>query len=154
MRILMVCLGNICRSPLADGLLKKKITEKELMHLHSVDSAGTCDNHIGQDPDTRMQKTATSFGCSIEDLRARQFKVQDFNDFDLIYVMDQSNLENVLSLARTEEDKIKVKLILNESHPNKNLEVPDPYFGGENGFIEVYDLLDKATDCIIKKLEE
>jgi len=152
MKILMVCLGNICRSPLADGLLQKKIKERNLSD--SVDSAGTSNHHVGEQPDARMRKTAVSYNCPIDHLRARQFNVQDFNDFDLIYVMDKSNLTNVLSMARNDEDRMKVKLILNESHPGKDLEVPDPYFGGEKGFSVVYELLDEATDCIIKKIEE
>ena len=148
MKIVMVCLGNICRSPLADGLLKSKV---DALGLNvEVDSAGTSNYHAGQAPDARMRATARDRGLSIDDLQARQFTVQDFNDFDLIYAMDQSNYKNIIDLARTEDDKAKVNLILNESHPNKNLEVPDPYFGGDQGFIEVYQLLDEATDAIIK----
>ncbi len=148
MKILMVCLGNICRSPLADGLMKSKV---DALGLNvEVDSAGTSNYHAGQAPDARMRATARAKGLSIDQLQARQFNVQDFTDFDLIYAMDQSNYQNIIDLARTEDDKAKVHLILNESHPNKNLEVPDPYFGGDQGFIEVYELLDEATDAIIK----
>ncbi|MBL1281020.1 MAG: low molecular weight phosphotyrosine protein phosphatase [Fluviicola sp.] len=150
MKILMVCLGNICRSPLADALLQEKVNKRGLNHI--VDSAGTCDNHIGQSPDSRMTATAESFDLSINHLRARQFEVSDFDNFDLIYAMDNSNFQNILSLARNEEDERKVKMILDESHPKMQLEVPDPYFGGERGFIEVYNLLDNATDCIMNKL--
>ncbi len=148
MRILMVCLGNICRSPLADGLLKSKVDSLGLDVV--VDSAGTSSYHVGHSPDARMRATARERGISIDELEARQFTVQDFNDFDLIYAMDQSNYQNIVDLARSEDDKSKVHLILNESHPNKNLEVPDPYFGGDQGFIEVYEILDEATDAIIK----
>jgi protein-tyrosine phosphatase len=148
MKILMVCLGNICRSPLADGLLKSKVEELGLDV--KVDSAGTSNYHVGHSPDARMRATARERGISIDELEARQFIVQDFDDFELIYAMDQSNFQNIIALARTPEDKAKVHLILNESHPNKNLEVPDPYFGGDQGFIEVYELLDEATDAIIK----
>ncbi len=148
----MVCLGNICRSPLADALLQKKIDSNGLNH--SVDSAGTCDNHIGQSPDLRMTSTAESYGLSIDHLRARQFEVADFDNFDLIYAMDDSNYQNILSLSRSSEDENKVKMILDESHPGMKLEVPDPYFGGDRGFIEVYKLLDNATDCIMKKLNK
>lgn len=152
MKVLMVCLGNICRSPLAEGLLQKKISKNG--YTHSVDSAGTSNHHVGEQPDSRMQNTAKSFNYPIDNLRARQFKSSDFTDFDLIYVMDKSNLENVLKLAKNKDEIGKVKLILNESNPGKNLEVPDPYFGGNNGFIEVFELLDEATDYIIKNLEE
>ena len=147
----MVCLGNICRSPMADGLLRKKIEMNGLPV--EVDSAGTNGYHAGEAPDERMRKTAKQFDTSIDNLRARQFTSDDYDEFDIIYVMDQSNYDNVISLARNEKDKQKVKLILNESHPSKNLEVPDPYFGGEQGFVHVYQLLDEATDVVIDKLK-
>ena len=152
MKILMVCLGNICRSPLADGLLQKKVSQKELDIV--IDSAGTSNHHVGQSPDDRMTKTAKAYGTDISNLRARQFTQKDFDDFDLIYVMDQSNYKNVLSLARNEKDVAKVKLILEETHPNQLLEVPDPYFGGDQGFIDVYTMLDEATDQILKNIEQ
>lgn len=147
MKILMVCLGNICRSPLADGLLRHKVKSLNLDVV--VDSAGTSNYHSGEAPDERMRATAKKKGLSIDDLRARQFIKNDFSMFDLIFVMDKSNYSNVIALAETDEEKSKVHLILNESHPNKNLEVPDPYFGGEQGFFDVYYLLDEATDAII-----
>jgi protein-tyrosine phosphatase len=150
MKILMVCLGNICRSPLADGLLRRKVSENGLSVL--VDSAGTSAFHVGDAPDSRMTETARKRGTDISFLRARQFQVSDFQNFDLIYVMDQSNLKNVLSLANTEEDIRKVKLILNEV-TSENAEVPDPYFGGNEGFELVYDLLDDATEKIITKIK-
>ena len=147
----MVCLGNICRSPLADGLLKAKV-ENEGIDVF-VDSAGTAGYNVGEAPDSRMRATARSFGISIDDLRARQFVEKDFNNFDLIYAMDSSNYNNIISLANSEEDKAKVKLILNETHPGMNLAVPDPYYGGDRGFIEVYELLDEATNMIINNLK-
>ena len=151
MNILMVCLGNICRSPLAEGILRDKV---EKLNLNvSIDSAGTAGYHIGEKPDSRMRATALSFGISLEDLRARQFVATDFDQFDIIYAMDSSNYNNICSLARNEGDKQKVKLILNELEPGKNLAVPDPYYGGQQGFIDVFTLLDKATDKIIEKLK-
>jgi protein-tyrosine phosphatase len=152
MKILMVCLGNICRSPLADGLLRKKVREAGL--AIEVDSAGTADYHSGESPDSRMCATARKFKCPIDELRARQFIVADFDRFDRIYVMDQSNEKNVLQLARTDADRKKVMLLLNESHPGQNLEVPDPYYGGDQGFINVYNLLDEATDVIMNQLQK
>jgi protein-tyrosine phosphatase len=151
MKVLMVCLGNICRSPIADGLLGKKVKEQGL--AVEVDSAGTGAYHIGEAPDERMRKTAKEFGTPIDHLRARQFKVGDYDEFDLIYVMDKSNYDNVVKLARNEKDKRKVKMILNEIKPNSDAEVPDPYWSGEQGFIDVYNMLDEATDCIITKLK-
>ena len=151
MKILMVCLGNICRSPLADGILRKKILDFGLNI--EVDSAGTASYHIGDAPDSRMRETARKFGVSIDDLRARQFIVSDFDRFDLIYAMDTSNYSNIISLARNDSDVSKVKLILNESHPGQDLSVPDPYYGGNQGFIDVFELLDEATDVLLKKLK-
>ena len=146
----MVCLGNICRSPLADGLLRDKIKALKLNVL--VDSAGTSGHHIDESPDNRMSAKASEYNHDISDLRARQFSAIDFDNFDLIYAMDKSNYQNIISLARSSSDNEKVKMILDESHPNANMEVPDPYYGGEQGFENVFNLLDKATDCIIKKL--
>ena len=151
MKIVMVCLGNICRSPLADGLLRKKVAEAGLDI--EVDSAGTAAHHVGDAPDERMQATAKAMGWPIDDLRARQFVVQDYDQFDRILVMDQSNRQNVLSLARSAEDEAKVEMILNLSHPNQDLEVPDPYYGGDQGFQEVYQLLDEATDVLLNELK-
>lgn len=151
MKILMVCLGNICRSPIADGLLRKKVKEYRL--VAEVDSAGTSAHHVGNKPDERMRKTADNFGTPIDFLRARQFTVEDFEAFDIIYAMDQSNYNNITALARNETDKSKVKLFLNELYPNENRAVPDPYFGGEQGFIDVYKMVDAATDKIIEKLK-
>lgn len=149
MKVLMVCLGNICRSPLAHGLLREKSMNEGLKI--EVDSAGTSGFHSGEAPDPRMRETAKRFGLNIDDLRARQFGKRDFYEFDLIYAMDKSNLKNILSLAETDDDRSKVKLILNESHPKSDLEVPDPYYGGEQGFTDVYSMLDIATDRIIEK---
>lgn len=151
MKILMVCLGNICRSPMADGLLRKKVKDQGLAAY--VDSAGTANYHEGAKPDERMSSTAKKFGVSIDELRARQFTPKDFEDFDLIYAMDQSNYNNIVKLARNEDDKQKVQLILNELYPGKDLEVPDPYYGGEQGFIDVFQMLDEATDKILNKLK-
>jgi len=150
-KILMVCLGNICRSPMADGLLRRKAIENNLPII--VDSAGTSATHVGEAPDSRMQKTAEKHNTPINNLRSRQFVAEDFDLFESIYVMDESNYKNVISLARTETDKNKVDFILNLIEPNKNLEVPDPYFGGEQGFEHVFKLLDKATDKIIHLLK-
>jgi len=151
MKILMVCLGNICRSPLAEGILRHKVNKLELPVI--IDSAGTAGYHIGAKPDSRMIATAKSFGVNIEDLRARQFERSDFDNFDIIYAMDLSNQKNILSLARNEKDRSKVKLVLNEIDPSKDLEVPDPYYGGEQGFIDVFNLLDEATNSIIEKIK-
>ena len=151
MKILMVCLGNICRSPLADGLMRKKVQEHKLDVY--VDSAGTANYHVGGAPDERMTQTARRKGVDISKLQARQFVVSDFDAFDTIYVMDRSNYDNVVRLARNETDRNKVQLIL-ELLPNKTeIEVPDPYYGGQAGFDSVFDLLNRATDVIIEKMQ-
>lgn len=101
-----------------------------------------------------MRSTAKKFGVSLEELSARKFDVSDFDDFDLIYAMDRSNKQNILRLARSAADRQKVDLILNVLYPDKDMEVPDPYYGGEQGFIDVYNMLNEATDKIIEKIEK
>ena len=148
-KILMVCLGNICRSPLAEGILKSKAITKQVL----IDSAGTGSYHIGELPDPRSIAVAKANGIDITNQRARKFVVEDFDTFDIIYVMDAYNYDAVVKLARNEEDKAKVEFILNEVFPNENLDVPDPYSGGNYGFKNVYKMLDEASDKIVKKLK-
>jgi protein-tyrosine phosphatase len=124
-KILMVCLGNICRSPLAEGIMRQKINDHKLNA--SVDSAGTAHYHIGESPDPRSQESGLKHGIDISNLRGRQFEVNDFDAFDRIFVMDKSNYSNVLQLARGEDDKQKVDLLLHATHPDSFKEVPDPY---------------------------
>ena len=145
MKILMVCLGNICRSPLAEGILASKVGE----HV-TVDSAGTANFHVGDQPDPRSIDVARKFGLDISTQRGRQFTVKDFDDYDLIFAMDASNYNNIKKLARNEADMEKVKLILNETHPGENRQVPDPWYGGAKGFDDVYAMLDEATDRIVE----
>ena len=147
LKIVMVCLGNIYRSPLAEGILKAKLPKD-----YVVDSAGTGAWHTGQQPDKRSIATAKNRGLDITNQRVRQFKVSDFDTFDYIYVMDNSNYKDVISLAPTEESKSKVRLILNEIFPNENVDVPDPYYGGDDGFENVFDMLDQACEAIARKL--
>ncbi|WP_445735541.1 low molecular weight protein-tyrosine-phosphatase [Mariniflexile sp.] len=147
-KILMVCLGNICRSPLAEGILKSKLSSAAFF----VDSAGTGDYHIGKKPDSRSIAVAKKHGLDISNLKGRQFSVSDFDAFDVIYAMDESNYRNIITLARNEEDKAKVNFILNEIYPDQNQNVPDPYYGGNDGFENVYNMLDEACDAISKKL--
>lgn len=144
----MVCLGNICRSPLAEGILKSKINSQNIF----VDSAGTGAYHVGNLPDSRSIAVANKYGIDITDQRARAFSKKDFDQFDLIFAMDQSNFNNIVKLARTEEDRSKVHLILNEIVPGANSEVPDPYYGGDNGFENVYQMLDTACQKIADRI--
>lgn len=147
-KIVMVCLGNICRSPLAEGILASKLPKDKF----TVDSAGTGSWHIGQSPDNRSVAVAQKNGLDISYQRGRQLSHTDFDTFDYIYVMDNSNYDNVIALAETKEQKEKVILIMNELYPSQNKDVPDPYFGMHNGFDIVYAMLDEACDVIAQKL--
>ena len=147
-KILMVCLGNICRSPLAEGILAAKLPKDKF----TVDSAGTGSWHIGHSPDERSIAVAKKNKISISNQKGRQFSTTDFDAFDYIYVMDNSNYEDVIQLAKNQQQKEKVQLILNELFPNEKVDVPDPYFGLPNGFEIVYNMLDEVCEIIAKKL--
>ena len=149
-KILMVCLGNICRSPLAEGILASKLPKDKFI----VDSAGTGNWHVGKKPDERSIATAKKNGLDISSQRGKHFTSKHFEEFDYIYVMDGSNYDDVLFLAKTDEHKKKVSLILDELFPGDNVDVPDPYYGLQNGFDMVYEMLDEATDLLAKKLIE
>lgn len=149
-KILMVCLGNICRSPLAEGLLTSKLPSDTFF----VDSAGTGNYHVGKQPDKRSIDTAYKNGLDISNQKARQFSTNDFEEFDYIFVMDNDNYKDVIKLAKTEEQKNKVDLILNQLFPKENVDVPDPYYGLQNGFDMVYNMLDETCDILAKKLKD
>ena len=144
----MVCLGNICRSPLAEGILKNKTQNLDVY----IDSAGTASYHVGNLPDSRSIEIANKNGIDLTDQRARQFSEKDFDDFDKIYAMDTNNYSNIISLARDQSDRDKVDVILNELNPKSYDSVPDPYYGAGDGFQIVYDMLDNACDAIVGKL--
>lgn len=144
----MVCLGNICRSPLAHGILASKLPADQF----EVDSAGTANYHIGKLPDHRSIAIAKAKGVDITDQRCRQFKISDFDAFDHIYVMDQSNYDNVIKLARNTKDLSKVKLILEDATSTPPQEVPDPYWGNAQDFEDVYNLLDEVCEKIATEL--
>ncbi|MCO5230640.1 MAG: low molecular weight phosphotyrosine protein phosphatase [Chitinophagales bacterium] len=147
MKILMVCLGNICRSPLAEGILKVKIKQNQLQW--EVDSAGTSGWHNGAPPDKRSIQVAQKHGIDITYQQSRKLRSIDYEEFDLIFAMDTQNYKDILGLAR-EEEKKKIKMILNEVYPGANKSVPDPYWD-DNGFEKVYQMLDEACDIIIEK---
>jgi len=148
MRILMVCLGNICRSPLAEGILKHKTKNIDVV----VDSAGTASYHVGNLPDLRSIEIANKNGIDLTNQRARQFSEKDFDDFDKIYAMDTHNYANIISLARNQSDRDKVDVILNELNPKSFDSVPDPYYGEGDGFKTVFEMLDRACDAVVGKL--
>ncbi len=143
----MVCLGNICRSPLAEGILKSKLDEETVL----VDSAGTANYHVGKKPDNRSISIAKKYGIDISQQRCRQFTAKDFSEFDLIYAMDTSNYENIIALAENRNDIAKVNLLLHRSNLT-NKEVPDPYYGGEDGFEKIFHLIDSACNLIVQDI--
>lgn len=149
-KILMVCLGNICRSPLAEGILQDKLDPTQF----SVSSAGTGSWHVGNPPDPRSIDIAQKRGLDISRQTAQQFKASFFDEFDLIYAMDQSNFSDLKALAKTPEQLDKLSLLLDAIFPGEGVDVPDPYYGGASGFSEVYDLIDRACIAIAHKIDK
>lgn len=147
-RVLMVCLGNICRSPLAEGILEYKLD----MSIFEIDSAGTSALHQGSLPDQRSIEVANKYGIDITNQKSRPFTKEDFQSFDYIYVMDLSNYEDVISMADNKEDEDKVSLILNTIYPGENQSVPDPYHDSINGFEQVYHMLEESCSVIASEL--
>ncbi|MEX1197090.1 MAG: low molecular weight protein-tyrosine-phosphatase [Pseudohongiellaceae bacterium] len=143
MRVLMVCLGNICRSPTAHAVMQRRLEQAGLAGAIEVDSAGTGDYHIGKPPDVRAQQAASERGYDLSALRARQLVPEDFEQFDCLLAMDLSNLEHMIRMASGEQLS-KIHLMLSPLGPDR--EVPDPYYGGEDGFGEVLDLVEEACD--------
>ena len=152
-KILFVCLGNICRSPAAEGVFKQKIKDRNLEKLFVVDSAGTGGWHVGNLADPRMRETARLRGIELTS-RSRKIEESDLYEFDHILVMDNDNLEAVKSLIKDDKNPVnsKIKLLLSYSKSSQLEEVPDPYYGGQNGFDKVIDLLDDAIDGLIDSL--
>ncbi len=146
-RVLMVCLGNICRSPLAEGILSSKTNSDQVF----VDSAGTAGYHVGNPPDPRSVEVAASHGIDISGQRCRRFSAADFDNFDYIFAMDRENLIHLQEMARNARDLEKVSLLL-ETAEMPEEEVPDPYYGGEDGFLVVYRMIDRATDRLLESL--
>ena len=144
----MVCLGNICRSPLAEGILRSKVDPEEVL----VESAGTGGWHVGEQPDPRSIEVGKANGIDITYQRGRKFSPYDFETYDLIFVMDNSNYKDVVKLARSEEEKQKVSRIMDELFPGENVDVPDPYYGGANGFDDVYSMLEQACEKIAGRI--
>ena len=148
--ILFVCTGNICRSPLAEGLLRDQLKEANIAAF--VDSCGFESFHTGDPPDPRAQTVAAIHRLDISSHRARLFSIRDFDRFDLIYVMDSGHYRNVTRISRNEADRSKVDYILNVLHPGSNLGVIDPWYLDDEAFERVYVQLDKACEQIVQKL--
>jgi protein-tyrosine phosphatase len=151
MRILMVCLGNICRSPLAEGILQHKAWKSGLQW--SVESAGTGAYHIGEPPHRLSTKVAKLNGIDISKQRARKFVKEDFLNYDFIYVMDSQNYTDVKHISGKLFDETKIDLLLNALHPGENRGVPDPWYGEEDGYHEVFAMIEKACDKVIETYE-
>ncbi|MGJ8684118.1 MAG: low molecular weight protein-tyrosine-phosphatase [Nonlabens sp.] len=148
--ILMVCLGNICRSPLAEGIMRSKLNFTKF----DIDSAGTSGSHRGQAPDKRSIAVAKKYGLDISNQASRKLVAADLEKFDYIFVMDGSNYRDVIKLAQNDEQRAKVHKILDWAFPDEDLDVPDPYYGGDSGFEHVYRMLDHVSDVVAKKLDE
>lgn len=149
MRILIVCLGNICRSPIAEGVLKEKVRK------HSLDwtiaSAGTNGYHTGEAPHHFSQKVCKTAGIDISGQRAKQFVPQDFAQYDKIYVMADDVYEDVVRIAGKAVDHSKLDYFLNELHPGKDASVPDPWYGDEDGYTPVYEMIEETCEVIVRK---
>ena len=151
MKLLLVCLGNICRSPMAEGILRDMIAKEDLPW--STDSAGTGDYHVGEAPDKRAVKAMKDRDIDISDLRARQLRPQDFAEFDLLLAMDASNLRNMQAVAPNAELAKKARLMMDFAPDHTLREVPDPYFGGDEGFGEVYEMLTIACRNLMNHVQ-
>jgi protein-tyrosine phosphatase len=150
--VLMVCMGNICRSPTAHGVFENRVKTEGLSHLIEVDSAGTHAYHVGEKPDRRSQKMALSHGIDLDYIRGRQVLAEDFETFDYILAMDADNYSNLLKICPVGlEDKLKMFLSFDFS--NVTEEVPDPYYGGSRGFENVYDLINNASEGLLREIK-
>ena len=150
MKVLFVCLGNICRSPMAEGIFRKKVALEKLPV--TTDSCGTSANHVGESPDRRAIQCLDAYGVDIRDLKARQFKKEDFERFDVIYAMDTSNYRDITRMAISDAQKQKVILFLQAAYGNNGGSVPDPWYGDEEGFHTVYHMINGACDILLTKL--
>jgi len=148
----MVCLGNICRSPMAEGILQEKANKAGLNWI--VDSAGTNGYHNGEAPHQLSQKVASLNGIEICNQRSRRFSADDFKKFDKIYAMSADVIDDMKWIAKNKFDSSKVELLMNELKPGKNLDVPDPWFGAEPGYHSVFKMIDEACEAIVERYKE
>ncbi len=151
MRVLFVCLGNICRSPMAEGLFRELVIRKGLDELIEIDSAGTHGYHVGEAPDERARRTMAGHGIDIEGLAGRQVTAADLRDFDYVLAMDRDNLAHLQALGG--EPRVSLGLFLDFARTTRVREVPDPYYGGPEGFERVYALLEDAAQGLLADIE-
>ncbi len=153
-RVLFVCLGNICRSPLAEGAFRKKVEEGGFADLFEIDSAGTGSWHVGQKADARMRSTAKRRGVNLDDLRGRQIDRDDLNSFDHVFAMDRNNLQDTLFLDPNGDHGTRVRLFREFDPEPDDYQVPDPYYGGPDGFDHVFDIVDRTSEAILNRFRE
>lgn len=151
-RVLFVCLGNIIRSPLAEHLFRQRVEQDGKSSAFQADSAGTAAWHVGEAPDSRMRKTAERHGLSYSG-QARQVQSEDFDQFDLIVAMDSSNFKNLLELAQNEHQRSKVRLMREYDPQADEMDVPDPYYGGADGFEETFEIVRRSVDGLFEALQ-
>jgi len=152
--VLFVCMGNICRSPTAEGVFKHVVKQAGMQDEIIIDSAGTHAYHIGESPDKRSQAKARENGVDLSRQRARKAITEDFERFDYIIAMDRSNLEDLKHLASTQEQHQKISLFMDYADNWNNTEVPDPYYGGSNGFQEVFDMVTSASQGLLEQIKK
>jgi protein-tyrosine phosphatase len=153
-KVLMVCMGNICRSPLAHGVFERMVREEGLSHLIEVDSSGTHSWHIGKRPDPRSQEVAMRHGLDLNYQQARKVTADDIDTFDYILAMDRDNLEILQGLAQSKEALAKISLFLDFADEIELTEVPDPYYGGPQGFDHVYELVEAAARGLLQSINQ
>ncbi len=151
-KVLMVCLGNICRSPMAEGVLRHLAQQKNI--TLEIDSAGTGSWHVGDQPDVRAIACMKKKGIDISKLKARQFHANDFHSFDYIFTMDSQNYRDIVKQTNDSELQSKVDLYMNQAFPSRNQNVPDPYFGGDEGFEQVYEMLVNASEAFLQHIQQ
>ena len=149
-KILMVCLGNICRSPMAEGIVRDQFA-KQNIHIQ-VDSAGIAAYHVGEGADSRAKAELRKHSIDISKERAQKFIPSHFDEYDLIYAMDEQNYRDIISQARNKNDEEKVDMIMNISIPGENISVPDPYYDGDEGFVDVYKMIKSSAEILANKL--
>lgn len=153
-RVLFICMGNICRSPLAEGHFRHLVEQEGLADRFEIDSAGTGPWHVGEAPDARMRSTARRRGLDLNALRARQVQRRDLYDYDHVFVMDKTNLHDTLSLDPDGDHGTRVRLYREFDPEPESYQVPDPYSGGRTGFETVYDIVDRTNRAILDRFKE